>query len=190
MNVKRWWLLAAALIAAGVAASRRAAQDSVSAVDAANPGPAHQRLMKRAGEYTTSTKVAAPGQAGSESTGTAKITSALGGRFLLEENSGSMFGNPTSGLRLLGYNVAAKQYEGAWTYSGSTAVMTLVGTSKDDGKTIECSASYDAAPGAKQSFRAIYRELDDDRFSVELRSIGPDGKDGASFVTTYSRKRP
>src|SRR5439155_25747718 len=114
------------------AASARAQEQK-----AATPGPVHQRLAKLAGEYTTVAKFAAkPGDPAQESRGTAKLTSVLGGRFVHEENSGSLLGQPNSGLRLYGYNDASGHYEGMWVYTGSTGIMTLTGTSTDDGKTI------------------------------------------------------
>jgi len=58
-------------------------------MQSAMPGPAHKQLAKRAGEYTTVTKFTAqPGATPVDSTGTAKISMILDGRFLLEEDAG------------------------------------------------------------------------------------------------------
>jgi hypothetical protein len=156
---------------------------------AAQPGPIHKNLAKKVGEYTTQSKFTAPGVAAQESHGTAKITSALEGRFLLEENTGTFFGRPIQGMRLLGYNNASKKYEGIWTYTMSTGIMTLVGTSEDDGKTIKLTATYDGPMGEKQTLHVVTHDVDDDHFVVELVAKNPDGNKGASLETTYSRKK-
>src|SRR2546428_11304746 len=93
-----------------------------------NPGPVHKQMARRAGEYTLVSKfVAKEGTPVQESKGTAKITSVLDGRFLLEENSSELLNRPFTGLRLYGYNNASGKYEGFWTYTGSTAIMRLSG---------------------------------------------------------------
>jgi hypothetical protein len=166
-----------------------AQQDREAAMRAAQPGPIHKHLAKKAGEYATQTKFTAPGVAAQESHGTAKITSALDGRFLLEENAGTFFGQPIKGMRLLGYNNASKKYEGVRTYTMSTGIMTLSGTSDDDGKTIKLTATYDGPMGEKQALQVVTREVDDDHFVVELTAKNPDGTKGASLETTYSRKK-
>src|SRR5690242_11115475 len=96
------------------------------------PSPIHKELARRAGEYITVAKFnIKPGAAPMESKGTATLKSAEDGNFLLEENTGTMFGQPYKGVRIMGYNDAAKEYEAVWTYSMATAMMTLRGKSKD-----------------------------------------------------------
>jgi uncharacterized protein DUF1579 len=176
-------LIVAGLLLASVAAS---AQETA----AANPGSVHQQLSKRIGNYKTATKFTMqPGGPATESTGTAKITGALGGRFLLEENSGTLMGETTTGLRLMGYNNATKQYESCWTYTMSTAILTLTGTSSDNGKTVNLRGSFADEGGARQNLKVITRQLDADHFVVELIGETPDGKDGPLLTTTYTRTK-
>jgi len=157
--------------------------------DSATPGPVHGQLMKRAGEYTTVTKFSMqPGGQASESTGTAKLSAILDGRFLMEEDSGMFLGQPTKGIRLWGYDNGAKQYESSWMYTGSTGMMRLTGNSSDGGKTIKFVATFNDDSGTKQTFDAALRFLDDDHFVVGLYARMPDGKPGPTFDTTYTRK--
>ncbi|MFY9609545.1 MAG: DUF1579 family protein [Blastocatellia bacterium] len=98
----------------------------------AMPGAAHSNLAKLAGEYTTATRAFfEPGAPPQESTGQAKLWMTLDGRFLAEDDSANFMGQPTKGFKLIGYNNASKRYEGIWTYTMSTSIMTLKGTSKD-----------------------------------------------------------
>ncbi|HKA17782.1 MAG TPA: DUF1579 family protein [Blastocatellia bacterium] len=160
------------------------------AVDAATPGVVHAQLAKRAGEYTTVTKFSMqPGGPASESTGTAKLTVILDGRFLMEEDAGNFMGQPTKGIRIWGYDNGAKQYESSWMYTGSTGIMRLTGNSSDGGKTVKFVATFNDESGAKQTFDAELRFLDDDHFVVGLYARMPDGKPGPTFDTTYTRKR-
>jgi len=164
--------------------------NALPAVDAATPGPVHAQLAKRAGEYTTVTKFSMqPGGPANESTGTAKLTVILDGRFLMEEDAGMFMGQPTKGIRIWGYDNGAKQYESSWMYTGSTGIMRLTGNSSDGGKTIKFVATFNDESGAKQVFDADLRLLDDDHFAVGLYAKMPDGKPGPMFDTTYTRKR-
>ena len=153
---------------------------------AANPGPLHADLMKRAGDYTTTATFYAPGTEPQESSGTAKLTSILGGRFLEEENSGVSLGAPYSGLRLYGYNNGSKQYEAIWVYDGSTAVLVLDGTTDDKGKTVRYSGAFIGPNGEKETLRVTITQLDADHFSVKL--LGEAAGGGTSTLeTVYTR---
>ncbi len=154
------------------------------------PGPAHRELARRAGEYDTVARFRQkPGDAAEESKGTARITAAVDGRFLLEEYAGSLRGRPVKGVRLTGYNNRSGRYETSWTWSLATSIMPMTGTSKDGGKTIEWSDDSPDDKGAKSPFHMTTRYLDDDRFVVELTNRSPDGKDGPSLAITYTRKK-
>lgn len=154
------------------------------------PGAPHAALAKLAGEYTTSTKVfMQPGAPPQESAGDAKLWMTLDGRFLAEEDSGSFFGQQTKSFKMVGYNNASKRYEGIWTYTMSTSIMSLIGTSADGGKTITFSASFDDQSGVKQKLDINMRQSDDDHFVVEISGKTSDGKPGPRLVTTYTRKK-
>jgi hypothetical protein len=163
--------------------------------DAANhapdmPGPIHEEMAKVAGDYTTETKFwMKPGDKPQESKGTARITSILDGRFLSEDNTGSMMGKPIKGHRLIGYNQGAKQFESVWTYTMSTGIMTMTGTSKDQGRTVHWNASYSGPEGKKQTLEVETRHLDEDHFVVKLMHATGPGGEGPVMETTYSRKK-
>lgn len=156
----------------------------------AAPGPPHARLASLAGEYTTVSKFyVQPGAPAMESTGEAKLSMTLDGRFLVEDNSGTFMNQPLKGFRLLGYNNASKQYEGVWTYTMSTAIMTLNGTAADRGRTINLAASFNGVGAAKEKLVVIMRLNDDDHFEVELSGKTPVGKPGPRQVTAYARRK-
>jgi hypothetical protein len=181
--------IAAALLLAA-AATAQDKKGKAAAGKADEPSTVHKELARLAGEYTTVTKFRfKPGAKPMESKGTAKITTALDGRFLLEQNTGTMFGQPFKGLRLMGYNNGKKQYEASWTYSMSTAIMRLNGTSADDGKTIDWTGTFTNEKGEKQTLFVQTRKIDDDKFVVELFAKTPEGKRGPTSETTYTRRK-
>ena len=156
---------------------------------AAQPAAIHKEMAKLAGDYTTVTKLRlSPDTEPTETTGAAKLTVILDGRFLQDENTVSMFGQSYKGLRLYGYNNGSKQFEATWFYTGSTGTMRLIGSSKDEGKTVDWTASYDDANG-KQNLQVITKIVDADHFVVEMIAKLPDGKKGPSFETTYTRRK-
>lgn len=197
------WVLIVMLLAFGASASAQpkkqtkaqaqsgghSAEEMKREMQNARPGPEHARLAKLAGEYTTATKFfAAPGDAPMESSGDAKLSLTLDGRFLIEEDTGTFAGQPSKAFKMLGYNNASKRYEGIWTYTMSTAIMTLNGTSSDGGKTATFSASWDDEGGAKRNLQVVMRSIDDDHFVVELIDKSP-AQAGPTLATTYARKK-
>lgn len=170
--------------------SDNAAPDTAAMNGAAKPGAPQAALAKLAGDYTTALKFfMQQGVAPAESSGSAKISVVLGGRFLLEENSSTTFGQAVSGLRMYGYNNVTKEYEAVWTYTMSTAMLKMAGTSSDGGKTIELSGTVDEPGMGHVPLHARIRQVDDNQFVVTLSSNGPDGKEVAFEETTYNRKK-
>ncbi len=155
---------------------------------AMQPGPAHQKLAALAGAWTYKSKMSMPGQSAEESEGTAKLSMILDGRFLHEENAGTMMGMPFQGGKLLGYNNGSKKYEGVWMYTLGTGMLLLSGTSDDDGKTVRCTASFDNEVGIRETMNVTYKFTDNDHFSVLLEGGKmPDGSPGPVMEATYTR---
>jgi Protein of unknown function (DUF1579) len=181
---------AATLAQQGSAQKSETAPNVPAAVDATKPGPEQAFLAKRTGEYTRTVKfVAQPNADANASTGTAKISVILGGRFIVEENTDTVFGRPVSGTRIYGFNNSTKQYEAIWMYTMSTAMLFLTGTSSDGGKTIDLTGMSQNHRGDKIPIHATIRQVDDDQFVVTLMSTGADGKEAAFQETTYTRKK-
>jgi hypothetical protein len=155
---KNWLAMVLTMLAVSPLAQAGAGKEQGEA-----PSEVHKKLAKRAGDYDLTIKFTLPDGKSMESKGMAKLAMILDGRFLQEDNAGTMRGMPFTGKRLLGYNVDAGQYEALWMYTGSTGMMTLVGQSKQDGKVIEFVASYTAAKNKKGQLHG----------RVSLRHRGP-----------------
>ena len=46
-----------------------------------------------------------------------------------------MLGQEFTGVHFYGYNNLTGKYDATWVYTGATGMMTMSGSSKDDGKT-------------------------------------------------------
>ena len=180
----------AGLLLATTLASAQENKGNAARAQAAMPGPIHKEMAKRAGEYTTHSKFSfKPGAPAQESDGSSKLTMILDGRFLQDEHTGTLLGMPATSLHLYGYNNATQKYEAVWMYTGATGFMTMSGKRSDDGKTINYAASYDGEDGKKVNLDMVVRNIDDDHFSVSLIAKAPDGGQGPTLETTYSRKK-
>jgi hypothetical protein len=154
------------------------------------PGAAHEKLMKLAGAYTTASKISMPGAEPVESRGECTFRSAMGGRFLMQEEKGEEFGQPFESFKMYGYNAQRKKYEGMWSYTGSTAMMTMTGESSDGGKTIAFDAQVDIGQADPMKFDITFKEISEESFSITLVARAPDGSDsGPTLVATYTRKK-
>ena len=194
---KQWPLvmaLGAILLIPGSAISKgktgRSQNAAPAAADSTKPGAPHASLAKLAGDYTRVVKfIGQTGAAAAPSSGTAKISVVLGGRFIMEESTDTVFGRPVEGLRLYGYNNATKQYEMVRMYTMSTGMTMMKGTSSDDGKTIDFVGDTETGGAGKMALHALLRQVNDDEFTVVLSTTGADGKESAFQETDYTRKK-
>ncbi|MCH8808058.1 MAG: DUF1579 domain-containing protein [Planctomycetes bacterium] len=160
------------------------------AMAAMMPGPAHAKLGKLVGEWTTKSKLTVAGAPPEETEGKSKFLTVLGGRFLHEEHQGTMMGMPLQSARLVGYNNGSKKYEAVWTYTLGTSMMIMTGTSDDDGKTIKFDAVWDNEIGLRETIKIIYTFVDDDHFTITMgEGKMPDGSAGPEMEITYTRKK-
>lgn len=153
------------------------------------PGPVHRHLARREGEYEIVNKVRKdPNGPVEESTGHSRIRSLLDGRFLLEETNGVMFGQPFAVVRQTGFNNATGRYEATWTYTRSTAMMTLTGQSDDAGRTIRWTGTWNNEQGVRQTLFASSEETGDNQFVLKVYSGPRDGTEFVAVETTYKRR--
>lgn len=153
------------------------------------PGAAHKQLAKLVGEWETATTFSVAGNAMPATKGTAKVAAMLGDRFFKEESSGELMGQAYSSFKTIGYNNGTKKYEGAWLYTMSTAMMTLTGTSTDDGKTITFTATVAESAEKTETMSVVLKWTDDNSYTVTLTSKGEAPAPDASMETKYTRKK-
>jgi len=153
------------------------------------PGAPHKQLAKMVGDWDTMMTFSMGGQAMPGSKGTAKISAMLGDRFFKEDATGEMMGQPYTSFKTIGYNNGTKKYEGMWLYTMSTAMMTLTGSSTDDGKTITLAATVAESADKKEEMTIVMKWIDENTFTVTLTSKGDAAGPDASLETKYTRKK-
>ena len=109
----------------------------------ATPGEPHKLLTSQAGSWTTKTKSwMDPGKPPLESTGTCEDKAILDGRFLQQECTGEMMGQPYIGIGTHGYDNLTNKYVTTWMDSMGTGIFFMDGTASTDGKTITLYGSH------------------------------------------------
>ena len=155
----------------------------------ATPGEQHKQLASLAGSWTTTTKSwMEPGKPPMESTGSAEMKSLLDGRFLQQEFTGEMMGQPFSGIGIDAYDNLRKKYVTAWVDTMGTGIFIMEGTASADGKTITLKGSHPEAGGGHMSHRAIWKIMDANTQTFDMYGAHGHGKEMKMLEITYTRK--
>jgi hypothetical protein len=150
----------------------------------------HAALGRLTGEWDRTIKfVGQQGAMAQPSSGTCTFSVELGGRFIVEKSHDVVFGRPVDGLRIYGYNEATGQYEMARMYTMSNGITLMKGASNDGGKSIDFHGETGTGGGKSMAMRALFRQTDEDHFSVTMATVGADGKNTPFQETDYARKK-
>ena len=153
------------------------------------PGEPHKQLASLAGSWTTKTKEwMEPGKPPTESTGTAEMRMLLDGRFLHQEYSGNMMGQPYSGMGITGYDNLRKKYMSTWIDSMGTGIFTMEGTGSPDGKTITMKGSHAEPGGGMMNHRAVWKLVDANTQIFEMYGTHKGKPEMKMMEITYKRK--
>ncbi|MEP7151847.1 MAG: DUF1579 domain-containing protein [Nitrospira sp.] len=155
----------------------------------ATPSEVHARMASRAGSWSTTTKEwTDPKKPPAESTGTCEHTMLLGGRFLRQECSGDMMGQPFTGIGILGYNNHTKKYVSTWMDSMGTGIFYMEGKADKTGHTITHKGQYDDPMEGAMKLRAVTKLVDADHEIFEMYGTGKSGKETKMMEIIYTRK--
>jgi hypothetical protein len=156
------------------------------------PGDAHKKLEQFVGSWDVETKVWMKGPKGepSVSKGSAENTMALGGRFLQQEFSGEMMGQPFNGVGYTGYDNFRKKYVGFWIDNMTTAMSTMEGTMDKEGTTLSMLGKMDEPAIGKKDIKVKYvtRMVGKDKHIFESYDLTAYGDKQPVMVITYTRK--
>lgn len=157
----------------------------------AAPGDPHKMLAGAEGSWTAKVKQwMAPGAPPTESDGTAEMKMVLGGRYLQQTFSGTMMGQPYSGMGYTGYDNYEKKYVETWMDSMGTAILSMSGKMDAAGKTMTSWGTMDdIMTGKKMKLKATWTMDDADHSTFMMWGTGPDGKMAKMMEIAYSRKK-
>jgi Protein of unknown function (DUF1579) len=157
---------------------------------ACTPGIAHQALEPLVGEWNVEVKTwMTPDAQPTISTGTAKSTWTLKGRFVQQEFSGEFMGQPFHGISFTGYDNVREKYRSVWIDDMSTTMVVSEGDADGGGKVITLGGSYACAmTGEKdKTTTQIYRILSPDKHVFEMHDPAR-GEHSKVMEITYIRK--
>ena len=155
----------------------------------ATPGEPHKLFASLAGSWTTKTREwMEPGKPPTESTGTADMKMLLDGRFLQQEFTSQMMGQPFSGIGIDGYDNLRKKYVTTWMDTMGTGFFTMEGTASGDGKTITLKGQHDEPGGGKMTHRAVWKIVDGNTQTFDMYGTHKHSKEMKMLEITYTRK--
>ena len=156
----------------------------------ATPGEPHKLFATLVGSWTTKTKEwMEPGKPPTESTGTSEMKMLLDGRFLYQEYTSQMMGQPFSGIGIDGYDNLRKRYVTTWIDTWGTGIFQMEGTAGADGKTITLNGRHDEPGGGKMTHRAVWKIVDENTQTFDMYGTHQGGKEAKVLEITYSRKQ-
>jgi len=104
--------------------------------EAAKTVPQHKLLQSMVGEWTCECSHTMPDGNKEAFKGKSIVTSLLDGRFVQEQFSASMMGQPFNGIGMTGFDKNSGKYTGTWVDNMSTSVMTTEGVYDEATKTM------------------------------------------------------
>ena len=153
------------------------------------PGEPHKQFASLAGSWTTKTKEwMEPGKPPMESTGVAEMKMLLDGRFLQQELTGDMMGQPYSGIGITAYDNLRKRYVSTWIDTMGTGIFMMEGTANTDGKTITLKGNHDEPGGGHMTHRAVWKIVDSNTQTFDMYGTHRGGKEMKMMEITYTRK--
>jgi hypothetical protein len=153
----------------------------------ATPGEPHKLLASRVGSWGTKTRHwMGPDEPPMEFTGSCERKMILGGRFLQEEFSGEVMGNPFTGIGVIGYDNHKKRYVSTWTDTMSSGIHFFEGTASRDGKTISLEGRFDDPTKGPGQWHLTTRIVDENTEVAEARMTYENGGE-EKCETTYTR---
>jgi hypothetical protein len=156
----------------------------------AMPGEPHKQLASLAGSWTTQTKEwMEPGKPPAEASGSADIKMLLDSRFLQQEFSSTMMGQPYTGIGITAYDNLRKRYVSTWIDSVGTGIFMMEGTASADGKTITLKGSHPEPGGGKMTHRAVWKIVDSNNQTFDMYGTHRGGKEMKMREITYTRKQ-
>ncbi len=156
------------------------------------PGEAHKHLNFYAGVWDTVTKVwmGGPGTPPMESTGTSTFTSVLGGRWVMEEHTGTMMGMPYLGKGMMGYDNYKNLYVGTWYSNMSTEMLQMVGARHPKTGVVTMYGVMDEPQLSVhgRTVKYVIKQTDDDHFTFEIIDLHA-SDDYKVIELSYTRRK-
>jgi hypothetical protein len=157
------------------------------------PGSAHKMLEESVGTWDAEVKMwmNGPGSEPMVSKGASEQKMVLGGRYLQQDFSGEMMGQPFNGTGFTGYDNFKKKYVSFWIDNMSTAMSTMDGVLDKDGKSVTMWGKMnEPATGEKdKKIKYVTRFADNDTQIFETYDVSAYGDKKPTMQITYKRRK-
>ena len=155
----------------------------------ATPGEPHKQLASLAGSWITKTKEwMEPDKPPTEAAGSAEMKMLLDGRFLQQDFTSEMMGQPYTGMGITGYDNLRKKYVSIWLDTMGTGPFMMEGTGSADGKTITLKGQHTEPGGGHMTHRAVWKIVDSNTQTFDMWGNHGGGKEMKVMEITYTRK--
>jgi hypothetical protein len=155
------------------------------------PGPEHKILADAVGDWDLVVKTWMDPAAPPETVkGTSTQRAILGGRYIQFDTKGEMMGMPYDGFGITGYDRYNKKYVTLWLDNWGTGFYLTEGTADAAGKVrTETGVWDDYFSGKTMKVKMVYTTLGKDKFTMEMFTLQPDGKETRTMEGTYTRRK-
>jgi hypothetical protein len=157
------------------------------------PGPEHKMLEESIGTWDADVKIWMKGPEGEPvvSKGTSEQKMILGGRYLQQDFTGEMMGQPFTGTGITGFDKFNKKYVGVWVDNMGTAISTMNGSADKGGQSVTMWGMMDEpATGAKnKKVKYVTRFIDKDTQVFETYDVSSYGDKKPTMEITYKRRK-
>ena len=155
----------------------------------ATPGEPHKQLASLAGSWTTKTKSwMEPGKPPMETTGACEYKMLLDGRYVQQDCTGEMMGQPFTGIGTHGYDNFTKKYMTLWMDSMGTRMFSMEGTGTPDGKTVTLRGNHPDPFEGVMKHRAVWKFPDANTQIFEMYGAHKQHKEMKMMEIVYTRK--
>jgi hypothetical protein len=155
------------------------------------PGAGHKALEPLVGTWSASVRCwMEPGAEPTVSSGKARVTWILEGRFLLEDFQGEFLGQPFQGMSITGYDNAKQQYNSVWLDDMHTSMFVSHGEAGTGSRLFTFAGKMDCPrTGEKDKLmKQVIRVISPDKHIFEMHdpSLGDKSK---IMEITYTRNK-
>jgi hypothetical protein len=143
------------------------------------PSDGHKLFTKLGGKWKSQMKIwnsTTPNKPPTESVGESESNVIFGGRYVVEQASGTIMRMPMQRMSILGYDNFRQVYTLVFFSSLETGTNVATGTLDADGKVLTVRGEFDD-PTGKTPFKNVIRFESDDVHVFQSYKILPDGKE-------------
>jgi len=156
----------------------------------ATPGDNHKLLEPFVGSWDYTVRWwMSPEAKAEESTGTSDVKWIIDGRFLEITAIGTTKEQPFKGMGITGYDNAEKKYKSVWIDNMGTGMMVANGTYDPSTKTFVEKGKFTNPVRGEESYRGVTKIINDDKYTYEMYTAGPDGKEFRNLEIVYIKKK-